>query len=211
MAVSRTPARRRQRSVRVTVAVVLLSVATVGVLLSVPTQSPVLLSVSAVGALILGWASLRIMWTEVLQSRRENAADRAAAASAYKSLFSLRAAEHAEFTTAMTERLAESNLAVHELQGELVQARREAADAVVKAASAEKSRDAARQRVGQLEESIEVLRAERAAEEADALAIWEAEGGEAARGSVEDLVTWESTAAEIQAEQEEIARAVKRA
>jgi hypothetical protein len=211
MAVTRTPARRRQRSVRVTLAVVLLSVATAGVLLSLPTQSPVLLSTSSVGALALGWASLRIMWTEVLQSRRENAADRAAAASAYKSLFSLRAAEHAEFTTAMTERLAESNLAVHELKGELVQARRETANAVVRAGSAEKSRDAARQRVGQLEESIEVLRAERAAEEADALAIWEAEGGEAARGSVEELVTWESTAAEIQAEQEEIARAVKRA
>ena len=204
MAASRTPARRRQRSVRVTVAVVLLSVATVGVLLALPTQSPVLLSVAAVTALLLAWGALRIMWTEVLQSRRENAADRAAAASAYKSLFSLRAAEHAEFTTAMTERLAESNLSVRELQGELVQAQRrlarserEAADAVA--------------RVGELEQSIEVLRAERAAEEADALASWEAEGGEPARGSVEDLVTWESTAAEIKAEQDEITRAVKRA
>ena len=211
MAVSRTPARRRQRSVRVTVAVVLLSVASVGVLLALPTQSPVVLSASSVAGLMFGWASLRIMWTEVLQSRRENAADRAAAASAYKSLFSLRAAEHAEFTTAMTERLAESNLSVHELQGELVRARREAADALVRTESAEKIRDAARARVGELEESIEVLRAERAAEEADALASWEAEGGEPARGSVDDLVSWEATAAEIQAEQEEIARAVKRA
>ena len=204
MAASRTPARRRQRSVRVTVAVVLLSAATVGVLAALPTQSPVLLSASSVGALALGWAALRIVWTEVLQSRRENAADRAAAASAYKSLFSLRAAEHAEFTTAMTERLAESNLSVRELQGALVQAQRQTADATVRAETAE-------QRVGELEESIEVLRAERAAEETDALASWEAEGGEPARGSVDELVTWDAKAAEIKAEQEEISQAVKRA
>lgn len=203
MAATRTPARRRQRSVRVTVAVVLLSVATVGVLAALPTQSPVLLSASSVGALALGWAALRIVWTEVLQSRRENAADRAAAASAYKSLFSQRAAEHAEFTTAMTERLAESNLSVRELQGELVQAQR-------KLATSERSLADAKERVVELERSIEVLHAERAAEEADALASWEADGGPA-RGSVEELFSWEAKAAEIAAEQDEISEAVKRA
>jgi hypothetical protein len=211
MAVSRTPARRRQRSVRLSVAVVLLSVATVGVLATLPSQSPVLLSVSSVGALALGWAALRIMWTEVLQSRRENAADRAAAASAYRSLFSLRAAEHAEFTTAMTERLAESNMSVRELQGELVKAQRDAADAVLRAESAERTLTDARGRVVELEQSIDVLRAERDAEEADALALWEAEGGEPARGSVDELVSWEAKAAEIKAEQEQMTQAVKRA
>lgn len=211
MAVTRTPARRRQRSVRVSVAVVLLSVATLAVLLALPTQSPVLLSAAAVGALALGWVSLRIMWTEVLQSRRENAADRAASASAYKSLFSLRAAEHAEFTTAMTERLAESNLSVHELQGALVQAQRQAADAKVRAESTEQHLSEARQRVEELENSIEMLRAEKAAEEAEALASWEAEGGDPARGSVDELVTWDQKAAEIKAEQEQITQAVKRA
>lgn len=211
MAVTRTPARRRQRSVRVSVAVVLLSVATVAVLLALPTQSPVLLSVAAVVALALGWVSLRIMWTEVLQSRRENAADRAASASAYKSLFSLRAAEHAEFTTAMTERLAESNLSVHELQGALVQAQRQAAEAQVRAESTEQHLAEARQRVEELENSIEMLRAEKAAEEAEALASWEAEGGDPARGSVDELVSWDQKAAEIKAEQEQITQAVKRA
>lgn len=211
MAVSRTPARRRQRSVRVTVAVVLLSTATAGVLAALPTQSPVLLSASSVGALALGWASLRIMWSEVLQSRRENAADRAATASAYKSLFTLRAAEHAEFTTAMTERLAESNLSVRELQGELVQAQRQAADALVRAEAAEQTLGNARERVSELEQSIEVLHAEREAEEADALASWEAEGGESARGSVDELVSWEAKAAEIKAEQDQMTQAVKRA
>jgi hypothetical protein len=214
MAASRNPARRRQRSVRVTVAVVLLSVATVAVLGALPTQSPVILSASSVAALVLAWAALRIMWTEVLQSRRESAADRAAAANAYKSLFSLRAAEHAELTTAMTERLAESHHSVHELQGELVLAQRQYADAVVRAEAAERSLDDARGRVGELEQSIELLRAEREAEQADALARWEAEGGpqiepQPARGSVDDLVSWDATAAEIRAEQDEITRAVK--
>src|SRR6201986_5412917 len=95
-------ARRRQRSVRVTVAVSLLAVATVAVLATLPTQSPAWLSAGSVSALVLGWAALRIVCTEVLQWRREQAADRAATASAYRSLFSERAAEHAEFTTAMT-------------------------------------------------------------------------------------------------------------
>jgi chromosome segregation ATPase len=195
----------------VTVAVILLSVATVAVLGALPTQSPVLLSVSSVVGMVFSWASLRIMWTEVLQSRRENTADRAAAATAYKSLFSLRAAEHAEFTTAMTERLAESNLSVHELQGELVKAKRQLAESVGRTEAAEKWLTSTRERISQLEQAIEMLQAERAAEEADALASWEAEGGEPARGSVADLISWDEKAAEIQAEQVQMTEAVKRA
>jgi len=109
--------RRRQRSVRVTVAVGLLSLATLAVLGSLPTQSPLWLSLASTSAIVLSWAALRITWTEVLQSRRENSADRAAAATAYRELFSVRAAEHAEFTEAMTERLAEAHLAQRELEG----------------------------------------------------------------------------------------------
>ena len=211
MAVSRTPARRRQRSVRATVSVVLLTVATAGVLLALPTQSPALLSGAAGGAVLLGWAALRIVWTEVLQSRRENAADRAAAANAYRSLFSQRAAEHAEFTTAMTERLAESHLSLRELEGALVQVQRQAADAGMRAETAEGERDAARTRIGDLERAIEVLRADQEAQEADALATWEAEGGDPARGSLDDLVAWEQKAAQYRAEQDEITEAVRRA
>ena len=46
-----------------------------------------------------GWAAARIVYTELVQSRREAATDRAAQAQAYRSLFSERASEHAEFTT----------------------------------------------------------------------------------------------------------------
>src|SRR4051812_45966893 len=97
--------RRRQRSVRVTVAVALLSLATALVLLSLPTQSPVWLSTSAVLSLACGWAAARIVYSELVQSRREAAADRAEQAKAYRSMFAERASEHAEFTTSMTDRL----------------------------------------------------------------------------------------------------------
>lgn len=182
MAGTRSSSRRRQRSVRVTVAVVLLAVATVAVLASLPTQSPVLLSISSVLALVLGWAALRIVWTEVLQSRREHSVDRAATATAYRSLFTERAAEHAEFTTAMTERLAESHQSLHEFEGALIKAQRQAAVVALRAESAESAHASALVRVAELERSIDLLRAEQAEAELPA---------EPVPGSVEDLVSFD--------------------
>ncbi len=164
MGVPRTSGRRRQRSVRVTVSVGLLAIATVSVLASLPTQSPLWLSLASVTALALSWGALRIMWTEVLQSRRENAADRAAAATAYKNLFSVRAAEHAEFTTAMTERLAEAHLSQRELEGLVTQHETRAQRAEGRLIEAEV-------RVRTLEETLATLRS----------------GGEA----MGDLVAWD--------------------
>ena len=99
----------------------LLAIATLAVLVTLPMQSSLWLSIGAVLALALSWAALRMMWSEVLESRRENAADRAAAAAAYVELFNVRAAEQAEFATAMTERLAEAHLARRELEGLVAQ------------------------------------------------------------------------------------------
>jgi hypothetical protein len=170
MAVPRTSTRRRQRSVRVTVAVVLLSMATAAVLASLPTQSPLWLSLGSVTALVLGWVALRIMWAEVLQSRRENAADRSAAATAYRSLFAVRAAEHAEFTTAMTERLAEAHLSQRELEGLVTQHE-------TRAQRAESRLAAAQDRVAVLEDSIAVLRGERGDALVD-LVVWDEQTGQ---------------------------------
>ncbi|HET8561593.1 MAG TPA: hypothetical protein VFL69_13810 [Marmoricola sp.] len=194
MAASRSSARRRQRSVRVTVAVALLCVATVAVLAALPTQSPVLLSISSVVALVLGWAAARMMWTEVLQSRREHAADRAAAASAYKSLFAQRAAEHAEFTSAMTERLADANLERHELEGTLLATERRAMAAETRLARDSRRLVESQERVHELEQELAVRRAE----EADALASWEGEGGE----TVAELVDWDAGAAGLAADEQ---------
>ncbi|MFL6134140.1 MAG: hypothetical protein ACJ72A_15140 [Nocardioidaceae bacterium] len=109
--------RRRQRSVRVTVAVFVLGVATAAVLLALPTQSPVWLSVAALLAVACGWASARILYSELLQSRRDAAADRAAQAQAYRRMFTERASEHAEFTTSMTDRLVRRDRENEELTG----------------------------------------------------------------------------------------------
>ena len=178
--------RRRQRSVRVTVAVGLLSLATVAVLGSLPTQSPLWLSLASTSAIVLSWAALRIMWTEVLQSRRENSADRAAAATAYRELFSVRAAEHAEFTEAMTERLAEAHLAQRELEGLVAYQEGRARRAETKLVTESKALVETRSRAKSLEESLSVL---------------QAGGGDA----VVDLVAWEEqteqkTAAQAEAE-----------
>ena len=139
---------------RVTVSVALLCTATVVVLASLPTRSALWLSLASVSALVLSWAALRMMWTEVLQSRRDNAADRAAAASAYRSLFSVRAAEHAEFTTAMTERLAEAHISQRELEGLLVQHRTRTQRAETRLAAESRALDEARAAVRRLEETV---------------------------------------------------------
>ena len=177
MAASRAPRRRRQRSVRVTVSVALLSVATASVLASLPTRSFLWLSLASVAALVLSWAALRIMWTEVLQSRRENAADRAAAATAYRNLFSVRAAEHAEFTTAMTERLAEAHLSQRELAGLLVVHETRTQRAESRLAEAEA-------RVRSLEESLAALQSTDGDAVVD-LVAWEQTGQKSAQKSAQ--------------------------
>lgn len=156
----RTPARRRQRSVRVTVAVALMIIATVAVVAALPTRSALWLGVAAVVALLCAWAALRMMWTEVLQSRRENALDRTATATAYRDLFSKRAAEHAEFTTAMTERLAEAQQSVHELEGELGAEQERAADAHAQLAERTRVLDQTRSRLQELSAEHDRLTAE---------------------------------------------------
>lgn len=158
MAVSSAPViRRRQRSVRVTASVSSLAGATVIVLGALPTESALVLGAAVFVAMALAWAALRMMWTEVLQARRDNANDRAAAAAAYRALDSARVAEHVVFVTAMTERLAEAHLSGRELEGRCEQS--------------ERALGASRRRV----QELQTLAAVREAEHADLLAAWEAE------------------------------------
>lgn len=160
MAASRFPLRRRSRSARVTGAVTLLSIATALVMVAVTTRTAVWIALASVVALGLAWAGLRLMWTEVLESRRTNAADRAAAAAAYRHLFAARAAEHAAFTTAMTERLAQATLAQRELEGQVVHHEDRAQRAEVRLATEAEARTTALERVRRLEELVSVLRAD---------------------------------------------------
>ncbi|HEU4512141.1 MAG TPA: hypothetical protein VFR87_03455 [Nocardioidaceae bacterium] len=179
----RTPARRRQRSVRVTVAVALLALATLVVVLALPTQSPVWLSFSSVFALVCGALASRIIYTELLQSRQEAAADRAAQAQAYKVMFNERAAEHAEFTSAMTERLAASDKSIKELESTIVLAEARAIEAETRVKRESRRANDAQELVAQLQEQLEI----RKAEQADELASWEGWDAE----TVVNLLAWE--------------------
>ena len=175
--------------------------ATIGVLLAVPTQSPVWLTVSSVLALACGWAAARIVYTELVQSRRDHATDRAAQAQAYKSLFAERASEHAEFTTAMTDRMRHTDAEVADLQVSIVEAQRRAAEAENRVQREARRAAEADEKVAELEErmhELEALQAEQAEDEApepgdDTLATWD--GFE----TVVDLMAWEEKVGAITA------------
>lgn len=183
----RLTSRRRQRSVRVTVAVALVAAATLVVLLALPTQSPLWLSFSSVFALLCGATASRIVYTELLQSRREAAADRATQAQAYRVMFHERAAEHAEFTTAMTDRLAASDRSIHELEGTIVLAEARAMEAESRVKREARRANEAQELVAELQEQLEI----RKAEQADELATWEGWDGAFDAETVVDLLAWE--------------------
>lgn len=183
----RTPSRRRQRSVRVTVAVALLGLATLVVLVALPTQSPLLLSFSSVFALLCGATSARIVYSELLQSRREAAADRAGQAQAYRLMFHERAAEHAEFTSAMTDRLAARDRSIAELESTIVLAEARAMEAEARVKREARRANEAQDLVVELQEQLEV----RKAEQADELATWEGWEGALEAETVVDLLAWE--------------------
>lgn len=183
----RSPARRRQRSVRVTVAAALLVLATLVVVLALPTQSALALSFSSVFALLCGATASRIIYTELLQSRQEAAADRAAQAQAYRTMFNERAAEHAEFTTALTERLAARDKSIKELESTIVLAEARAIEAETRVKREARRANDAQELIAQLQDQLEI----RKAEQADELATWEGWDESMDLETVVDLLAWE--------------------
>ena len=140
-------------------------------MLALPTQSPLWLSLAAVFALASGWAAARIVYTELAQSRREAATDRAAQAQAYRSMFAERASEHAEFTTAMTDRMVRRDRDVAELEDSVVEAEKRAIEAEARVQREARRANEAQERVQELTERVEELEI-RKAEEDDELATW---------------------------------------
>ena len=119
----RPPAsRRRQRSVRITAAVIVLSGATALVAAAVAFGGVRLVAASALVALLCGWAGLRIMWSVVLQGRLEHSTDRAELARTYRQLF----VENHAYTKAMTARMRERDRVIRELETEVVDTQRRA-------------------------------------------------------------------------------------
>ena len=125
---SNTVARRRQRSTRLVVAVALLVTATAVVGVAVITMSPFVMGAAPVLVLALGAAATRITHSELMQTRRDAARDRAQQAKAYLALDARRTAEQTMLTETLTGRIAEGNQTVHELEASLSQAQRRLAE-----------------------------------------------------------------------------------
>ncbi len=174
-------ARRRQRSTRLTVAAGLIVFAALAVLGAVLSGSWLLVTVAAVLGVVLGASATRITHSELLQTRRDAGRDRAAQAQAYRDLTVARTAEHAEFTAAMQARMDHQENALSELEVALTSAQKRAADATRKLNAEARRAEVAEQdgraltvrledaeeraaeaivRVAELEQEIDIVRAE---------------------------------------------------
>lgn len=184
--------RRRQRSVRVSVAVGLLVVAALVVTGALLLGSLLASSLSALFALLCGVASTRIVLNELAQSRREAARDRAAQARAYQRIVAQQIGARGRFATTMTGRVADRDAEIGRLAGTLglVKRRAEAAENKVK-------REARRN--VELQERLDEITREQAErdERDDNLAFWD--GTDAP--TVVDMHAWENRASAASADQ----------
>jgi hypothetical protein len=171
--------RRRQRSTRVTVAVSLILLAGLAVAGSVAAvasadASWMLLAGAATLAVLLGAVATRITHTELADSRRDAAADRAQLAQGYSHLTEIRTTEHAAYVAMIESRIGERERALDQLEMAVQAAQRRAASAT-RTKNTETSRAAGLQaqlvqaedratdamvRVNELEQELVTLRAE---------------------------------------------------
>jgi len=183
--------RRRQRSVRVSVAVLLLCLASALVLVALAVRTVPLLSAACVVALTSGWAAARIIHSELRETWRSHARDRARQAQAFRGLFAERAAQHTAFASAMAERLGDGEREVRELEATLRLSERRAVDAEDRVRREARRGEEARARVAELEVALAI----RTAEEADELASWELDREDHRDvDTVVDLLAWEERA-----------------
>jgi hypothetical protein len=157
MAVTGSPQRRRPRSIAVTVAIALFSAASAvlaGAFVAAPSA---LLRLGLVAVLIMGWAALRVMWTEILAARFEHAAERSEAARAATSLASHRAAQNAAFVATMNARLATVRRTASDLTNAAAEAQHQAAQLGIQLRTEERRAGERTDRIAELEAQIESL------------------------------------------------------
>ncbi|MGZ4456284.1 MAG: hypothetical protein ACXVW1_03240 [Nocardioides sp.] len=151
------------------------------VLGAVLSGSWLLVTLAAVLGVVLGAAATRITHSELMDTRREAARDRAEQAQAYRDLTVTRTAEHAEYSAAMQARIDAHELSITELEVALTSAQKRAAEATRKMNAEARRADVAEAegrdvtvrldeaeeraaeaivRVAELEQEIDVLRAE---------------------------------------------------
>jgi hypothetical protein len=179
------PSRRRPRSARITLAVALLSLATVGAVTAVVAGRAPLVAGAVVLAVGCGWLALRLCTTELRLLRRHAARDRAWQAAEFRDHLTRASTEHAAFAAAMTQRLTARDREVRELEGTLRLSEARACAAEDRVRREVRRVDDARSRIVELEVALAIRRAE----EADELATWEPGGPEV--DTVVDLLAWE--------------------
>ena len=149
------PGRRRQRSTRLTVAALLLALAALAVVGALTSGSWPFLAGAAVLGVLLGAAATRITHQELMTARREAARDRAEQAQAYRRLTEERTAEQAVFATTMQRRIAYHQGVVLELEEALANAQQRASEATRKVNAEARRADAAERRVTDSTERFE--------------------------------------------------------
>jgi chromosome segregation ATPase len=159
---------------RVTVAVGLLLLAALEVTGAALSGSWLIVTCAAGLGVLLGAAATRITHSELTDSRRTAAADRASQAKAYAALSEQRITEHSTYVTDMQARITEREQTLEALEGALCSAQRRAAESTrkrnaegrraaglqVSLAMAEGRHQDALIRISQLEQEVVVLRAE---------------------------------------------------
>jgi chromosome segregation ATPase len=181
---SRGPVRRRQRSARAVVACLLLAAGAFAVVGAALSGSWPVLTVGAASGIALGALATRITYLEVLQSRREAAADRAELAQEYRTLTETRADETALFVADMTGRINRHKATIERLEArlseaaaELTEAQRALDDALdrIQRAEDESSRLAVRLEDAEERAAVAIVRVAELEQERDVLmAEWQA-------------------------------------
>lgn len=154
---SRTTARRRQRSTRLSVAVALLVLSAVVVLGAVIAGSTLLITLAAVLAVVLGAAATRITHSELADARVEAARERAAQAKAYAALTERRTAENMGFALDMRRKIIDREEVIASLELALSGAQRQVADQTRKVNAEARRADVAERTQNQDADSIRVL------------------------------------------------------
>lgn len=149
--------RRRQRSTRLTVAVVLVLLSAAAVTGAILSGAWAWLVVAALAAVVLGGAAVRITHSELVQTRRDAARDRADQAREYADITAVRTAENIAFADSMRSEVEQRQLAITELEQALVAAQQRAADTTRKLGAEARRADVAEITVaevrGQLDDS----------------------------------------------------------
>src|SRR4051812_32905723 len=184
----RFAARRRPRSVRALVSVVLVAVAGALVFLGLVAGSTPILALSAALSVGAGAAAVRMLLDELRDGRHQHSRDRAVQARRFTGLLADGSAQHVQFIGLMTEQVASRERDVRELEAALRLSERRAVDAEGRARRQAERVATSAQRIAELEVVLTI----RDAEEADELATWSSTPDASEVDTVVDLLAWES-------------------